>query len=540
MKINLVCFEDGIIGVGFRKVASFVKSIHHDVDCYFLSPTKHKTPLRILLMKNGNPGILDRELIREIAEPLAKGDILGFSSMTSGASQTKKILAEVKRINPKIYTIWGGIHPIIHPEDAILHADAICTGEGEFAFEEFLTAFKEGKDFSTTKNFWFNKDGEITRNGFLPLATGEDMDKFPLPLYFDNEMIFKKHQRFVPITEADYLQYSGLAFNTVWTIGCPYHCSFCGNTVFIKNDKNYRKLRHSSVDYLIRQVKDVTRKHPHVSTVVFHDDSFMAIPKATMQEFSEKWKNHINLPFCVQGVIPSFVKEEKFEILVDAGMNRIRMGIQSGSDRILEFYKRPNKPGLIPHAASIIAKFSDYMIPPAYDIILDNPIETRVDIIDTLNLLYNLSRPFTLNIFALRVIPNSELERQLKERNLSVDEVSSNYNQATPTVGNIMVYMLAIMNPPEWLFKFLLKHVKPAREKQSLYPITLLFWRACWILSRGLSHVRFMDFSLFMGRFGWIVWRLKIIKFWQERINKTFQKSIIANYKPVVQSRKLP
>lgn len=31
--------------------------------------------------------------------------------------------------------IWGGIHPIIYPEDAIsADVDAICSGEGELAF----------------------------------------------------------------------------------------------------------------------------------------------------------------------------------------------------------------------------------------------------------------------------------------------------------------------------------------------------------------------------------------------------------------------
>ena len=41
-------------------------------------------------------------------------------------------------------------------------------------------------------------------------------------------------------------------------------------------------------------------------------------------------------------------------------MKRVRMGIQSGSDQVLEFYDRPNKPGLIPHATSILAEYKEY------------------------------------------------------------------------------------------------------------------------------------------------------------------------------------
>ena len=63
------------------------------------------------------------------------------------------------------------------------------------------------------------------------------------------------------------------------------------------------------------------------------------------------------------------------------------------------------------------------MIPPDYDIILDNPVETREDVVDNLNLLYDLPRPFTLNVYSLRTIPNTELERQLKELNISISEI---------------------------------------------------------------------------------------------------------------------
>ena len=46
----------------------------------------------------------------------------------------------------------------------------------------------------------------------------------------------------------------------------------------------------------------------------------------------------INIPFAIYGVIPTYVREDKIALLLDAGLNRIRMGIQSGSENILEFY----------------------------------------------------------------------------------------------------------------------------------------------------------------------------------------------------------
>ncbi len=97
-----------------------------------------------------------------MATGIADADIVAFSSMTHVAAQTKTLIAAVRRVNPKAYIMWGGIHPIIVPEDAIQHADAVCTGEGEFAFEEFFEAFRNERDYTHTRNFWFHHDGDVT------------------------------------------------------------------------------------------------------------------------------------------------------------------------------------------------------------------------------------------------------------------------------------------------------------------------------------------------------------------------------------------
>jgi anaerobic magnesium-protoporphyrin IX monomethyl ester cyclase len=535
MKINLVCVEDSIITLGFRKIASYIKSLNPETSVFFLPLGQNRTLLRILTGHFGDVTKLEdcnNQEIQSIAEALADSDIVGFSCMTGYAEVTKALIKKIRQINPKTYIIWGGIHPIIHPEDAVLHADAICTGEGEYSFKEFLSAFQEGRDYSETKNFWFNQNGNITRNDFLPLHKQEDFDQFPFMYYGEeDEMVFKKGKGFVPVTTSDYISFNGTTYTTIWSIGCPYECTYCGNTVFIENDKNYRKLRHPSVEYLIAEVKDALKKHPYLSTVMFYDDSFMAIPKVTLEKFAQAWKKEIGIPFVVMGVIPSFVKEEKFEILVEAGMNRVRMGIQSGSDRTLEFFKRPNKEGLIPHAASVIASYSKYMIPAAYDIIVDNPVENRDDVVATLEMIYDLARPFTLEVFSLKIIPNTAMERDFFEHGIDHTAIDSNYLFNAPTFSNGLIYLLSVFRPPRWLFNLMLKKVKAYKEEQSMYPIFFFMCRSLWLVKRACSHMRVMDFSTISGRMGWICWRLGLVKFWR---NFILPKPIIKKKSPTL------
>jgi radical SAM superfamily enzyme YgiQ (UPF0313 family) len=317
---------------------------------------------------------------------------------------------------------------------------------------------------------------------------------------------------------SDYIDNDGLSYTTLWSIGCPFHCSYCGNTKFISNDPKYKRIRHPSARYIVDEVKTARGRFPHLSQVSFHDDSFMAIPYRQIEEFAELWKAELDLPFAVYGVIPNYVNRDKFELLTWAGMNRVRMGIQSGSRNTLAFYKRPSPPEKILAAGSVNASFSPkYHIPPAYDIITDNPIETAQDLKDTLQLLYDMERPYTLFIYSLKVIPNTELEKAMKERGVDIEEISATFMSIPPRVYNLLLYLLCIWRPPPWLWKRLLTRVHAVTEEQKLYPRTGHVLRTAYLSRRAISHLVKMDFSAIPGRSGYIAWRIGLIGLWRKR-----------------------
>ena len=524
MKIALVCVEDGLMSVGFRKMVAFVESLNPDTTPYYVPYQNYRSLRVILLGQHGECADVPEDCIREMAEPLAQADMVGFSSMTGYAELTADIIRHIRMLNPNTYIVWGGIHPIIVPEDAIQHADAVCTGEGEFAFQQFYESFTAGKDYSKTPNFWFRQGDEVVKNGFLPLMSNEQMTALPQLHYGHSELIYDPEQHgYMPLTTEHYLAHNGLSYNTVWSIGCPFKCTYCGNTKFIENDKTYRKIRHPSVPFIVEEFKQALAVHPHISTIVFHDDSFLALPLRTLDAFAREYKTQVGVPFCIQGVIPNYVRGDKMEVLLDAGLNRVRMGIQNGSERILKFYDRPTPPPKVSEAASILSQYHRYMIPPAYDIIVDNPVETREDVVENLQFLYNLARPFTLNIFSLRSIPNTELERQMKERKISLDDISANYSHNAPTMANCLIYLIATMRVPLFLFHFMLARSRALLEPQPQYPKLSMVCRALYLTKRALNHLRFMDFSVLTGRTGYFLHRIGFIKFWEKHFVPRFQ-----------------
>ena len=520
-KIRLACVEDGLENMGFRKFAGYVKSIYNDTKVMYVPTGNLRSIVRVLTEKGA--GELTNDDIYKVAEFLAKGEIVGISSMTQYSSTVHKLIKDIRKINPNIFIVWGGIHPIIHPEDAIKHADAICTGEGEYAFKEFLELYETGKDYTTTPSFWFRKGNDIIKNRNLPLMTPKQMDELPPLLYQDEELIYQP-SGIKKLKSDQFIKYTGISYHTVWSIGCPLHCTFCGNTKFIEYDKAYRILRHPSPKTMIDEIKRAIAKHPYISTVLFHDDSFLGLRYEVLEEFCKIYKAEINIPFCVFGIIPNYVREDKIALLLDAGMNRVRMGIQSGSENILEFYRRPTKLKRIKEATEIFNKYRKYMIPPAYDIILENPVETTEDTRATVDMIYEMPRPFTLNIFALRVIPNTRMADDLQKRGLKIPEIDSDYFTGYHrTMGNALVFLFTVYKIPHWMYKRLRNKIYPPHTKQTNYPIFFKLCRIAYYCKRGVDHLRFMDFSFLPGRPGYFLWKVGIISFWQKFILKRYK-----------------
>jgi radical SAM superfamily enzyme YgiQ (UPF0313 family) len=520
MKINLVNVEEGITALGFRKMASLIKSINADTHAYYVALGRESLWKRMFVDRPAD----HQPFVGQIVDTVGDADLIGFSSFTDSAAIVESLIAEIRRRNPRAYIVWGGVHSIIAPEQAIEHADAVCTGEGEFAFTEFFEAFRNQRDFFATQNFWFRRDGAIVRNGFRPLMSGDEMTSLPLLEYgTGSEQVFEGRKGFEPLTRNKYLRFNGLRYDTIWSIGCPFHCSFCGNTKFIENDRTYAKLRHPSVDYILREIERAVEVHPHIGTVLFHDDSFMALPANVLRDFGREYKRRIGIPFNVTGVIPNYVRDAKFAILCEAGMNRVRMGIQSGSSRILDFYKRPTPPPKVLEAATVINRYTPYMVPPAYDIIVDNPIETKQDLEDTLRLVNALPRLFTLNLFSLRIQPNTTMEAQFKELGVRPRDISATYHAVAPTFANAIFYTLAIFRPPAFLFERWLRKAQPVTAEQRTYPILNRLLRMLYLLRRALSFLRHMDFMYLPGKSGFVLHKLGVIKLWKRYLVKKYR-----------------
>lgn len=512
LKVTLVSVEQGISALGFRRMAAVARTLNPITDICFItvgnvySLATHLFPSR--------QAILGDTDIEVIANHLAEAHLLCFSSMTPCAPHVERIVRAVKQRNPQVFILWGGVHCIIHPETAIQHVDAICTGEGEIPFMVFYEAFRRSSDYLSTPSMWFNTERGIIKN--QNCALNSHLESFP-HMFADLtcQIYDSQHKEFRSFNHRDYLRFNGASYRTVWSIGCPYSCIYCANDVFITKDSNYRKLRFSPVNYLLEEISSAIRLYPYISTIVFYDDNFILIPTEVLRVFSTEYKRQINLPFVVFGLHPNIVTEEKLTLLGEAGMNRGRMGIQSGSERILSFYRSPTPLAGIKRSAKILAAAAKKydMIPPSYDVISDNPLESREDMLQTMHTLYELDRPYTLTIFSLRVFPNTRLWEYFGAHpEIDIRDQTSPYLETRKTMTNILLYVLAIFKPPKWLFSLLCRRVRGYQEQQRAHPFLFFIVKSIYLSSRGIEHLRRLDSTAIVGPWRYYFWKWGLLK----------------------------
>jgi len=135
-----------------------------------------------------------------------------------------------------------------------------------------------------------------------------------------------------------------------------------------------------------------------------------------------------------------------------------------------------------------------------------------------------MPRPFNPNVFALRIIPNTQLAKDFEEKGLDVPLIDQNYHSGFHrTLGNTLVFALAVWKMPRWLYKILRDKTYPVQSKQPHYPILFKFFHTTYLVSRAVDYLRFLDFSLLPGKVGYFLWKFRIINFWQRFFLKHYQ-----------------
>jgi len=451
-----------IVSIGLRTISACLKARGHQVSLLFIPFHKGGYEKFQFTEEKVN------KLTKNITDFITKEsfDLVGFSLTTNFFIPAAIISDAIKKENPKLPIIWGGVHPTIFPEMCLKHADMVCLGEGEEAMLELVENMESGKPCFSTQNIWFKNGNAIIKNDIRNLI--EDLDTLPFQDFDINTHYILKNKNIFKMTEELLYEYmpqwrigASFGYLTMITRGCPYSCAYCFNDKFNAMYKGKGKIiRSRSISNVIAELAGVLSKYAEFDTINFADDAFLFNNNISWyEEFHSSYKKNINLPFsCICSLMQ--VKEESFKLLVDAGLYSVQIGIQSGSEKTLKLFNRRFNKQLFFERIGIINKFKTKLI-PTYDIILDNPYDTERDLMDTMELLIKIPKPFQLQIFSLTFFPGTPLyERAVIDGVISKEDKSiyikndSNFN--SQDYFNQLIFLIPFLS--ERQLRFLLTH----------------------------------------------------------------------------------
>jgi radical SAM superfamily enzyme YgiQ (UPF0313 family) len=295
-------------------------------------------------------------------------------------------------------------------------ADYAVCGEGEEAMAELVTALATGTDARNIANVWYKGADRPIGNPLRPLIA--NLDSLPIPDLNDENKFYVEFGRLQGGDPwRNYVRYELMASR-----GCPYSCTFCSNSVFhdIYRDLG-RFVRLRSVEHVMRELEYANTMLPNLNVLFFVDEVF-GLSLEWLQDFKEAYLRRIRLPFeCLTD--PRSITEEKVRLLKDSGVAELNIGIQAGSDKVRrELFNRYVSDEQILGIARLAKKYGIFV---RYDIIADNPFESRGDKRATLDILMRLPKPFILNLYSLNHFPRTKLtELALNKGIIGKEEVA--------------------------------------------------------------------------------------------------------------------
>lgn len=351
-------------------------------------------------------------------------DLIGVSVVTDEFPNAKFVTEKIKETF-SIPIIWGGAHPSISPEECLKYADIVCIGEGEEALLELCEKIDTNSDYTSVKNLWIKKDNIIITNEVRSLV--ENLDEFPFP-------DFELKNKYI-LTFDDHVEFAEghmeNTYNLMTSRGCPHSCSYCYNNQRRKMySRKGKYLRFRSVNNVIDELILIKSKFKSINYINFWDDNLVSRSIEELERFSEFYKQRVNLPFyCLAS--PGKLNEEKIRLLKACGLNLMQIGVQTGSKAISrDIYHRHDENKVIINLANLLHK---YKVQGKYDIIFNNPYETKKNILETINLLLKLPKPWIINGYNLVFYPGTEIyEKALKDGYIHLNNIDENSSIYSP------------------------------------------------------------------------------------------------------------
>jgi len=287
-------------------------------------------------------------------------DFIGFGVISSTFRITERIINNIREEMPDKTIICGGKHCFSNPEDLLRNgADICCVGESEVTIVHLLDALNFGTPLESIAGIAYLEDNKIIFTNNRPLLPLDDILRPAFELV-DYEKYVNFRLQSIP---GHYLR-CGFIFGSR---GCPYRCKFCISTL--------RSLyRERSIDDFLDEMQYQIKVF-NIEAFVVLDDLFYFKEKRTIEICNKIIERNIKVKLFVHGRV-DIVKKETIKLMKEAGVFLLAVGVESGSQKILNAI---NKRITIDQIESAFRIYNEVGINTFVFIIVGHPDETEED-----------------------------------------------------------------------------------------------------------------------------------------------------------------
>lgn len=309
---------------------------------------------------------------RECVDCILKYDPqwIGFSMFTANFPAVDILSRLIKKKAPDIKIVAGGPH--VSLAKGIVLEKAACLdfaiyGEAEKSLLELI----QGRLPGEIKGLIYRDQKRVVVNAEAPLVN--DLD----------ELSFPSRNNFYPgenQLESHYL---------ITSRGCPNNCAFCASPVIWK-----RKTRFRSVDNIIAELNEM--KEAGYSYIQFQDDTFTYCKERLLCLLKRMRKEKMDFQWTCDTRL-STLDEEILHAMKEANCVRIKVGVESGNEKILQAINKGITPDLALEKTRLIKQMG---ISLTVYLMMGFPGETDTEALDTIE----LARKIDADYYSLSVV----------------------------------------------------------------------------------------------------------------------------------------
>ncbi len=277
-------------------------------------------------------------------------------------------------------------------------ADVVLLGEAEWTLLELAESLirNSGKPLGDVQGVAFSDHpfGRVVRTPRRPLMT--DLDELPLPAL---DLV-----QLEPYRDAWKTAHGFFSLNIVSSRGCPYRCNWCAKPIY--GDSFHLRSPWSVAEEMRRLKRVCGAEH-----LWFADDIF-GLKNRWVQEFADYVEQlDARVPFKMQSRV-DLMKRDAVRALRRAGCVEVWMGVESGSQRILDAMEKGTRVVQIAEARENLRR---YGIRGCYFLQFGYPGETWADIQKTIQLLRE-TQPDDIGVSVSYPLPGTRFHTRVQEQ----------------------------------------------------------------------------------------------------------------------------